>query len=153
MDRVCAMLKRRRDQGLDIVPISTNVSQMDFYNKNLCEDIIEIVEKYELNPQLLRLEVTESAYADDPKRVREIVEKLQNYGFIILMDDFGSGYSSFNTLKELPVDILKIDMKFMDDLGKGGKSAIILESIVRMTKWMSLRAVAEGVETEEELNF
>lgn len=152
-DRVCAMLKRRCDQGLDVVPISTNVSQIDFYNKNLCGDIIEIVEKYELDPQLLRLEVTESAYADDPQKVREIVEELQDYGFTILMDDFGSGYSSFNTLKDLPVDILKIDMKFMDDLEKGGKSAIILESIVRMTKWMSLRAVAEGVETEEELNF
>lgn len=152
-DRVCAMLKRRLDEGRDVVPISTNVSQIDFYNKHLCEDIIEIVEKYGLDPHLLRLEVTESAYSDDPNRVREIVKKLQDYGFIIMMDDFGSGYSSFNTLKDLPVDILKIDMKFMDDLEKGGKSAIILESIVRMTKWMSLRAVAEGVETEDELNF
>lgn len=152
-DRVCAMLKRRLDEGREVVPISTNISQMDFYNKNLCENLIETVEKYGLNPQLLRLEVTESAYSDDPDRVREIVQKLQDYGFTIMMDDFGSGYSSFNTLKDLPVDILKIDMKFMDDLEKGGKSAIILESIVRMTKWMSLRAVAEGVETEDELNF
>ena len=147
------MLKRRREQNLDVVPISMNVSRVDFYSHSLCDDIIKIVEKYGLEPQLLRLEVTESSYSDNPQTVMETVKKLQDYGFTIMMDDFGSGYSSLNTLKDLPVDILKIDMKFMDDLDKGGKSAIILESIVRMTKWMSLRAVAEGVETEDELNF
>ena len=152
-DKVCAMLKRRREQNLDVVPISMNVSRVDFYSHSLCDDIIKIVEKYGLEPQLLRLEVTESSYSDNPQTVMETVKKLQDYGFTIMMDDFGSGYSSLNTLKDLPVDILKIDMKFMDDLDKGGKSAIILESIVRMTKWMSLRAVAEGVETEDELNF
>ncbi len=152
-DKVCAMLKRRRERNLDVVPISMNVSRVDFYSQSLCSDIIRIVEKYELEPQLLRLEVTESSYSDNPQTVMEAVKKLQDYGFTIMMDDFGSGYSSLNTLKDLPVDILKIDMKFMDDLDKGGKSAIILESIVRMTKWMSLRAVAEGVETEDELNF
>ncbi len=152
-DKVCAMLKRRREQDLDVVPISMNVSRVDFYSQSLCDDIVRTVEKYGLEPQLLRLEVTESSYSDNPQTVMETVKRLQDYGFTIMMDDFGSGYSSLNTLKDLPVDILKIDMKFMDDLDKGGKSAIILESIVRMTKWMSLRAVAEGVETEDELNF
>ena len=152
-DKVCRMLRRRIDEGKDVVPISINVSRIDFYNQQLCEDIVKTVQKYELDPGILRLEVTESAYSDNPQCVMEIVKQLQENGFTIMMDDFGSGYSSLNTLKDLPVDILKIDMKFMNDLDKGGKSAIILESIVRMAKWMSLRAVAEGVETEEELNF
>lgn len=152
-DKVCQMLRRRIDSGKEIVPISINVSRVDFYNQQLCEDIVKIVEKYGLEPGLLRLEVTESSYSDNPQCVMEIVKKLQGSGFTIMMDDFGSGYSSLNTLKDLPVDILKIDMKFVNDLHKGGKSAIILESIIRMAKWMSLKAVAEGVETEEELKF
>lgn len=150
---VCRMLRKRMNEKKDIVPISVNVSRVDFYNHQLCEEIVEIAEKYGINPQMLRLEVTESAYSDNPQYVMNSVRRLQNAGFVIMMDDFGSGYSSLNTLKDLPVDILKIDMKFMDDLEEGGKSAIILESIIRMTKWMNLRAVAEGVETEEELNF
>ena len=152
-DKVCQMLRRRIDEGKDVVPVSINVSRVNFYNQQLCEDIVKIVEKYGLEPGILRLEVTESSYSDNPQSVMETVKKLQSNGFTIMMDDFGSGYSSLNTLKDLPVDILKIDMKFMNDLEKGGKSAIILESIVRMAKWMSLKAVAEGVETEEELNF
>lgn len=152
-DKVCHMLKQRIEKKQDVVPISINVSRVDFYNQQLCEDIFSIIRKYDIEPQLLRLEITESAYSDNPQCVMETVKKLQEYGFIIMMDDFGSGYSSLNTLKDLPVDMLKIDMKFMDDLEKGGKSAIILESVVRMTKWMNLQAVAEGVETKEELNF
>ena len=152
-EKVCQMLRRRLDEGKEVVPVSINVSRVDFYNQQLCENIISILDKYGLEKRLLRLEVTESSYSDDPQHVLEIVKRLQNHGFTIMMDDFGSGYSSLNTLKDLPVDILKIDMKFMDDFEKGGKSAIILESIVRMAKWMSLKAVAEGVETEEELNF
>lgn len=152
-ESVCQMLRRRLDEGKEVVPVSINVSRVDFYNQQLCENIIRILDKYGLEKRLLRLEVTESSYSDDPQHVLEIVKRLQDHGFTIMMDDFGSGYSSLNTLKDLPVDILKIDMKFMDDLEKGGKSAIILESIVRMAKWMSLKAVAEGVETEEELNF
>lgn len=152
-DKVCQMLRRRIDEGKEVVPVSINVSRVDFYNQQLCEDIIRILEKYGLENHMLRLEVTESSYSDNPQYVLEIVKKLQTCGFTIMMDDFGSGYSSLNTLKDLPVDILKIDMKFMDDLDQGGKSAIILESIIRMAKWMRLKAVAEGVETEEELNF
>ena len=152
-DTVCRMLRRRLDEGKEVVPVSINVSRVDFYNQQLCENILQILDRYGLEKRLLRLEVTESSYSDDPQHVLEIVKRLQDNGFTIMMDDFGSGYSSLNTLKDLPVDILKIDMKFMDDLDKGGKSAIILESIVRMAKWMSLKAVAEGVETEEELNF
>lgn len=152
-DKVCRMLKRRITQEKEIVPISMNVSRVDFYNQSLCEDIIEIVGRHGIKPEMIRLEITESAYSINPNSVLDAVKKLRDYGFTILIDDFGSGYSSLNTLKDLPVDILKIDMKFMDDLENGGKSAIILESIIRMTKWMNLPTIAEGVETIEELNF
>lgn len=152
-ERVCRMLAKRIGEKKRIVPVSVNVSRVDFYNPALCDEITGLVEGYGIDPEALQLEVTESAYSNNPNRVAEAVERLQNYGFRILMDDFGSGYSSLNTLKDLPVDILKIDMKFMDDLDKGGKSAIILESVVQMAGRMKLRVVAEGVETERDLAF
>lgn len=152
-NKVCQVMLRRIQEKKKAVPVSVNVSRVDFYNKSLCNDIFNIVKEHKLDWKMIKLEITESAYSDNPGRVIEIVKRLQEYGFDILMDDFGSGYSSFNTLKDLPVDILKIDMKFMDDLSKGSKSAIILESIVRMAKQMKLKVVAEGVETKKELDF
>lgn len=152
-ENVCQMQKKRTDSREELVPISVNVSRRDLCSADLCEDIGSIMEKYGIRKELFRIEVTESAYSENPQKVIETVKKLKEKGFTIMMDDFGSGYSSLNTLKDLPVDILKIDMRFMNDLKSGGKSAIILESVVRMAKWMNLRTVAEGVETKEELNF
>lgn len=150
---VCRMQKRRLAQGKNVVPVSINVSRVEFYNKHLCEDIRNIVQKYEVPPNLIKVEITESAYADDPTLVQEAVEKLHNYGFTVLMDDFGSGYSSLNTLKDLPIDVLKIDMRFLDSFSENQKAAVILEAVIRMAKWMRLRVVAEGVETRQEWEY
>ncbi len=150
---VCRFQKKRLDQGLEVVPVSINVSRVEFYNPNLCEDIRNIVQKYDIPTDLIKIEITESAYADDPTLVQEAVRKLHEYGFVVLMDDFGSGYSSLNTLKDLPIDVLKIDMKFMDSFDKNQKAAVILEAVIRMAKWMKLRTVAEGVETKKEWEY
>lgn len=150
---VCRMQKRRMEQGLHVVPVSINVSRVEFYNKHLCEDIRNIVRKYEVPPEMIKVEITESAYADDPALVQEAVNKLHEYGFTVLMDDFGSGYSSLNTLKDLPIDVLKIDMRFMDSFNENQKAAVILEAVIRMAKWMKLRVVAEGVETRQEWEY
>lgn len=150
---VCRLQRKRLDQNLDVVPVSINVSRVEFYNPNLCEDIRNIVRKYNLPTDLIKIEITESAYADDPTLVQEAVKKLHEYGFVVLMDDFGSGYSSLNTLKDLPIDVLKIDMKFMDSFDQNQKSAVILEAVIRMAKWMKLRTVAEGVETKKEWDY
>lgn len=150
---VCRMLRSCLDEGIEVVPISINVSRVEFYNHHLCEDIRNIVRSYKLPPKLIRIEITETAYSDNPRQVQEAVSKLHEYGFVVLMDDFGSGYSSLNTLKDLPIDVLKIDMKFLDSFETSQKSAIILETVIRMAKWMKLRVVAEGVEDRKEWDY
>lgn len=152
-EEVCRMLHKRRKAGLKVVPVSVNVSRVEFYNYHLCEEIRDLVQKYDLPTDLLKIEITETAYSESPTRVQEAVKKLHEYGFVVLMDDFGSGYSSLNILKDLPIDILKIDMKFLTDFEQSRKSAILLENIVRMAKWMKFRSVAEGVETKKEWDF
>ncbi len=152
-DEVCAMQQSRLDQGLATVPVSVNVSRVEFYNPTLCDDIRAIAKKHNISPDLLKIEITESAYADNPVQVMEAVKKLHQYGFSVLMDDFGSGYSSLNMLKDLPIDVLKIDMRFLDDLDKDQKAAIVLESIIRLAKWMKLSVVSEGVETKKEWDY
>lgn len=152
-NEVCRMLRERIDMGKKVVPVSINVSRVEFYNKHLCKDILNIVESYSLPRELVRIEVTESAYTEDPRLVQRAVEQLHEYGFIVLMDDFGSGYSSLNTLKDMPIDVLKIDMKFMDGFEKNYKTVIILEAIIRMAKLINLKVVAEGVETKEEWDY
>lgn len=152
-DEVCAMQQARLDQGLATIPVSINVSRVEFYNPSLCEDIRDIAKKHNITPGLLKIEITESAYANNPKQVLEAVHKLHTYGFSVLMDDFGSGYSSLNMLKDLPIDILKIDMRFLDDLEKSQKASIVLESIIRLAKWMKLGVVSEGVETKREWDY
>lgn len=152
-EEVCRMIRSRMDLGLEPLPVSVNVSRVEFYNPHLCEEIRDVARKYNVPSHLIRIELTETAYADNPKQVQDAVQKLHEYGFSVLMDDFGSGYSSLNILKDLPIDILKIDMRFMDDLEKSQKAAIILEAIVRMAKWMRIRVVAEGVETHKEWDY
>ena len=150
---VCKMLRGRIDRGQEVVPISINVSKVEFCNAHICEDIRNIVKSYHLPTELIRIEITETAYSDNPSQVQEAVKKLHDYGFVVLMDDFGSGYSSLNILKDLPIDVLKIDMKFLDGFETSQKSAIILEAVIRMAKWMNLRVVAEGVEDRKEWDY
>ncbi|MGN1206219.1 MAG: putative bifunctional diguanylate cyclase/phosphodiesterase [Eubacterium sp.] len=152
-NETCAMLKARIDAGKHVVPVSINVSRVEFYNPELADEIKEIVDKYELPINLIKIEITETAYADNPAQVQNVVKRLHDYGFLVLMDDFGSGYSSLNILKNLPIDVLKIDMQFMDNLDDNEKASIILEAIIRMAKWMKLPVVAEGVETRKEWNY
>ena len=150
---VCRMQRNRLDQGLKTVPVSVNVSRVEFYNPSLCEDIWNIVKKYDVPIDLIKIEITESAYSDNPEQVQAAVKKLHEYGFIVLMDDFGSGYSSLNILKDLPIDVLKIDMKFINDFEKSQKAAVILEAVIRMAKWMKLQVVSEGIETRKEWDY
>lgn len=152
-DEVCAMQQSRLDQGLSTVPVSVNVSRVEFYNPTLCEDIRDIAKSHNVSPDLIKIEITESAYADNPVQVQEAVKKLHTYGFTVLMDDFGSGYSSLNMLKDLPIDILKIDMRFLDSLEESQKASIVLESVIRLAKWMKLGVVSEGVETQREWEY
>ncbi|MBQ7563862.1 MAG: EAL domain-containing protein [Lachnospiraceae bacterium] len=141
---------KRREAGKKTVPISVNLSRIDFYNAELFEDLQRVVEEYKLDNSLMKIEVTESAYMDQPKELMNVIERFRNSGHKILMDDFGSGFSSFNMLKDFTVDILKIDMKFMDSIDTSERAGNILYSIIQMAKAIDLEIVAEGVETNSQ---
>ena len=130
--KVCRLLRRWLDEGKSPLPISVNVSRVDFYSPQLVNILNTLVKKYGIPPHLLELELTESAYTDSPQQIIAVTKELQKNGFRILMDDFGSGYSSLNMLKDLPVDVLKIDLKFLDQQDTTGRGGNILNSIVRI---------------------
>ena len=115
--------------------------------------LVNLVEKYEIPPAFLNLEITESILIDDSKFFMDIISKLKKYGFRIEMDDFGSGYSSLNALKDLSVDVLKIDMNFLQKSKNEEKSEIIISSVVKMAKALGMTVVTEGVETKEQVKF
>ncbi len=152
-EKTCQFLKECIDENLNVQPISVNVSRIDLYNPRLAEDLEELVKQYELSPSLLELEITESAYMENPEQLLIAMGELQKKGFVILMDDFGSGYSSLNMLKNVPVDVLKVDMEFLRGEDNAGKGRKILKSIVNMSKDVDLPTIIEGVETEEQVEF
>ncbi len=153
LEQVCIYHQKRRDMGLPPFPISVNISRMSLYNPHLFERISELTDKYNVEPKYFRIEITESAYNDNPAQLLETVGKLRDKCYPILMDDFGSGYSSLNTLKDIPIDLLKLDMKFMEGFEKSGKVSTIVTSVARMAKWLNVPMLAEGVETKEQYDF
>ncbi|MDD3402993.1 MAG: EAL domain-containing protein [Hespellia sp.] len=152
-ERSCQYLRKWIDSGHDPVPISVNISRISLYNPKLGEELVELVERYQLEKSLLQLEITESAYMTNPELMLNTIKKLRKAGFTILMDDFGSGYSSLNTLKDIEVDILKIDMKFLPVGENVKKAEIILASMIKMANWLGMSVVVEGVETKEQRDF
>lgn len=153
-EQTCALIRDWEDRGVPSVPLSVNISRVDIYNPNLTETFRKLIEKYRLKPSQLRLEITETAYMENSEQLIEVVKKFQKMGFCVEMDDFGSGYSSLNTLKDVPVDILKLDMKFLEERKMHEKRGrIILDSVVHMAHWLELPVIAEGVETEFQADY
>lgn len=130
--------------------ISVNISPKDLQFLDIGIVFSELVEKYDIDPAKLNLEITETAVAANIGSCIEIMEKLRSKGFLIEMDDFGSGYSSLNLLKDIELDVLKIDMKFLSATGDKNKADIILEHIINMAQRLNMVVVAEGVETAEQ---
>ncbi len=153
-EEVCRKIRGWEDEGIEPVPISINVSRIDMLSIDVVTELNRLMEKYKINKKFVKVEITESAYVDDADQVTETVHRLQQSGFTLLMDDFGSGYSSLNMLRNVVVDIIKIDMKFLDiahdDMQKGQQ---ILKSVINMSKEMNLPIIVEGVETQEQADF
>lgn len=157
-EEVCAKLNKwivlqKENQDFKVLPVSVNISRIDIFHKDFYDTIINLVEKYKIPKDLLRLEVTESAFAEATNEIVNKVKKLLDYGLTIEIDDFGSGYSSLNTLKDVPAQILKLDMKFFEDNGNVERGGNIIESVVRMAKWLGMAVIAEGVEEESQADF
>lgn len=153
-EEVCKKLRRWMDRGNRAVPISVNVSRTDIYAVDVTSVFKELTEKYSIEPRLLEVEITESAYVEEYDAIKSVVESLREAGFTVLMDDFGSGYSSLNMLKDVNVDVLKIDMKFLEmSSTSAGKGVEILEAITRLANIMGMKMIAEGVETKAQIEF
>ena len=151
---VCKLLRKWLDEGKNPNPISVNVSRVNIYNPRLVEIFKKLITEYQIPAHLLNLELTESAFMEDQNLVMTTMSKLHKLGFKIMMDDFGSGYSSLNVLKDMEVDYLKVDMKFLQqDQGFNGKGEKVLTSVIRMAKWLHLPSIVEGVETMEQVDF
>ncbi|MEG0903256.1 MAG: EAL domain-containing protein, partial [Lachnospiraceae bacterium] len=152
-DQVCKCIYSWKQQGIKPYPISVNVSRVNIYNPNLIEMLIELVNRYQLEPELINLELTESAYTDNPAAMKKMMVGLQRYGFTIMMDDFGSGYSSLSLLKDIAIDVLKIDMLFLSKTDIPSRGENIIASVIRMAKWLNIPVIAEGAETGEQVDF
>ena len=151
---VCMLLRRWLDEGQNPNPISVNVSRVNIYNPHLLDILKNLITEFQIPPYLLNLELTESAFMEDQELVMNTMSKLHQIGFKIMMDDFGSGYSSLNVLKDMEVDYLKVDMKFLQQGQEfNGKGEKVLTSVVRMAKWLHLPSIVEGVETLEQVDF
>ncbi len=152
-EKACQFISNTLQQRGSCVPVSVNMSRKDIYMQDLPEFLLELVQRYQLEPKYLHLEITETAYTENTMQLVQVIERLKQYGFVIEMDDFGSGYSSLNILSELPIDVLKLDMKFIQNEQNHKNSNNIMSSIITLAKWMNLLVIAEGVETEEQVAY
>lgn len=149
----CKSIRSSIDNGETVVPISVNVSRINLFLPNLGEELVALLDQYHLEPHHLKLEITESAYTKDQKQLLDAIIKLKEKGFTIVMDDFGSGYSSLNVLKDMPIDVVKVDMSFINDVSTSRKADVIMMNMVRMAKEIGITVVVEGVETEDQLQY
>ena len=152
-ETTCRFIRQCLDKGLRVVPISTNFSRYDIYQPDFVEQLESLRQKYDVPVQYLRVEITETAIIGTGEKANEIISKLHQCGYITEMDDFGSGYSSLNVLRNIDLDVIKLDMLFFSKNEKSNKGGTIISSVVRMAKWLSLPVIAEGVETVEQADF
>ncbi|MBP5180537.1 MAG: EAL domain-containing protein [Clostridiales bacterium] len=145
----CEILADWASRGIDSF-ISINISPKDFYFLDVVKEIKSLVDEFEINPAKLRIEITETLMMTDSDDRLDIVAKFRQMGFIVEIDDFGSGYSSFNLLKDMPVDVLKIDMKFLVDSDRNPRSNTIIQNIINMSEDLGIVSLTEGVETFEQ---
>ena len=152
-EEACKLLAYEKETFDRVIPVSVNLSRLNFYDEKLVEYILGLIQKYKLEPWMLRLEITESAYTDNMHLLIDTVAHFQKEGFKILMDDFGSGYSSLNMLRNMPVDILKLDMRFLDNIQHDSRARAIVKNVVNLAKDIDMDVIIEGVETKEQLDF
>ena len=145
--------KKWLDAGMKCVPISVNISRAHFAETNLAEQIKDMVDKEGAPHDLIEIELTESAFFDDKKVMLATIRKLKEYGFLVSMDDFGSGYSSLNSLKDMPLDILKLDAGFFSGDKDNERTEIVVSEALQLAKKLNMTTVAEGVEDQAQVDF
>ncbi len=146
LEQACLQIKQLQKQGFAQLRIAVNVSMPQFRNHGFVQSVIECVQRHQIDPQLLELEITESVVMDEPRIVIEALQKLKSFGIKVAIDDFGIGFSSLSYLQQLPLDRIKVDRAFIRDLDKVA-GEVIAETIISLGKRLNLSTIAEGVET------
>ena len=153
LEIVCKNMRRVLDEGGKIVPTSINFSRGDFSIVNIPQEVIRITKKYGISPEFLHVEVTESALLEEKADLPQAMAELRKNGFAVWLDDFGSGYSSFNAIKDYAFDVVKLDMEFLKGFDKNEKSKPVIDSVIKMSDSVGMGTLAEGVETKEQMEF
>lgn len=152
-EHACRKLWEWKLRGREDMYLSVNISPKDFYFTDVYEVIVGLVQKYDVQPQNLHLEITETSVTIDVEERLQLIKRLQDKGFILEMDDFGSGYSSLNMLKDISVDVLKVDMEFLNETADMERSRKILGYVIGLAKELGMETIVEGVETAEQVAF
>lgn len=153
LEKVCIQVHEWLEKGFPVVPISVNLSALQFRNPHLAEFIEGILEKYNIDPKYIVLEVTESMLIEDVEVAQKTIDTLRNYGILISIDDFGTGFASIGYLKNFMFEHLKIDISFIREIAKSTADRTIVEAIITIAKTLHLKTIAEGIEDEEQLNI
>ena len=152
-EEACRILSSWKGTQKEMLHLSVNISPKDFYFIDIYETFTKLVEKYGLNPGRLHLEITETVVMNDASENIRTINRLREYGFIVEMDDFGSGYSSLNLLRDMPVDVLKIDMAFLGKTTHPKKAETILNNIIELAHQLNMISIAEGIELKNQLDM
>lgn len=153
MEVIARFQRMRLNEGLPVVPISLNISPVEFTMPGFRQSYIKIKDKYDIPDRLIELEFTEGIFFDDEELFKDVIREFHEHGFSCSMDDFGSGYSSLNILKDLPVDVLKLDKLFFRESENTSRDRSIIRSVVAMARSLNIKTVAEGVETLDVVEF
>lgn len=152
-EEACKTLRSWIDEGREPIPLSVNISRYHINHNNLEDVLMGLVKKYDIKPEYLHLEITESLFLDNPEELNRVLERLKKQGFFLEVDDFGSGYSSLNLIRNISVDTIKIDKDFLDSEIASEKGQIVVNHTIDMAKDLRLQVIAEGVETKAHVDF
>ena len=153
VDRVCRDIDAAKKAGRKVLPISLNFSRLDFDSLNLAKEVGDCLEKYNIDKTAIHIEVTESTLSEDDEKLKEELKSFRSQGYALWLDDFGSGYSGLNVLKEYDFDLIKIDMKFLSNFNGNKKARQILKNVINLAKDLGMQTLTEGVETQEAYEF
>ncbi len=150
LEQVCKLMRSYLDRSLTIYPCSVNVSRNTLMQQNFIERVLDIIDEYQIPTENIEFEVTENVFMENTDLVITVLNKLKAHGFSISMDDFGSGYSSLTMLRDLPIDIVKLDKEFLKDSATNDNTYLIMKSVIDMAHAMDIKVVCEGIETEDQ---
>lgn len=150
---VCKFLRRCIDEGRSVCPVSSNFSRVHLYDPDFASRVAEIVDGYKISHELVEIELTESAFLAGKDVLQFTARRLHEFGFQVSVDDFGSGYSSLNMLKDVDVDTIKLDRGFLADFAENPRAGTVIEHTLHLAQEMKINCVAEGIESAEQLEF